>query len=145
MRQVREDVVTTGEMVERIEAVRVQMQTIARFSEDEEVVGAIESLDGQFTDLLMEIVDLRLTGQGQDGVRFGAELLQKLTYLPRGLSVADFPPTNQEAEVKEILHAEMIERGEQLDALLATELRALNEMLAQKGLALIMEDGDRAP
>ena len=48
----------------------------------------------------MEMVDLRLTGQGQEGVRFEAKLLQKLSYLTRGISVADFPPTDQEMEVK---------------------------------------------
>lgn len=141
MKGVREDVVTTGDMVHRIEAVRVQLATLARFNEDEEVAGAIESLEAELVDQLMEIVDLRLTGQGQDGVRFGAELLQKLTYLPRGLSVADFAPTDSELEVKQILHDEMLERGSTLDALLAEDLAALNEMLARKGLTVITDDG----
>jgi hypothetical protein len=141
LRAVREDVVTAGEAIHRIEAVRVQLRTLARFSEDEEVNDAVRALEEQLVDLEMEMVDLRQTGQGQDGVRFGAELLQKLTYLPRGLSSADFRPTDQETEVQALLHVELQEFLRTLDALLQDDLAALNDLLRRKGMVIIADGG----
>jgi photosystem II stability/assembly factor-like uncharacterized protein len=141
IREVRADVVAAGEMIRRMEAVRVQLGTLARFNEDEEVGAALEALQAKVIDLEMEMVDLRLTGQGQDGVRFEAKLLQKLTYLPRGLSVADFPPTDQDLEVKALLRQSLQDFGAALDELLATDLEALNQMLSSKGMTIIADAG----
>ena len=104
LKDVRADVVAAGEAVHRVEALRVQLQTMARFAEDETLSGAISDLEGKLEELQGTLVDLRQTGQGQDAVRFAARLLSKLGYLTNALSVADFPPTDQEMEVKGILH-----------------------------------------
>ena len=90
-------------------------------------------------DIQMNMVDLRLTGQGQDGVRFEAKLLQKLGYLTGAISVADFPPTDQELEVKVLLHEQLREHLEALEALVATEVEALNEMLRARGMLIITQ------
>ncbi len=131
---VREDVVTAGEAVHRVEVLRVQLQTLARFSEDEEVTEAVQALAQKLQDLQMVMVDLRLTGQGQDGVRFGAQLLQKLGYLTRNVSVVDFPPTDQDLEVQQILHDRLLQHMEALEALVDGDLAALNALLRAKGL-----------
>jgi hypothetical protein len=138
---VRQDVVTAGEAVHRIEAVRVQLQTLARFNEDGEVADAVRVLEEKLVQQEMELVDLRLTGQGQDGVRFGAKLLQKLTYLPGGLAGGDFRPTDQQVEVQGLLHAELEEAMRALNALLQTDLAALNDLLRQKGMVIIAQGG----
>lgn len=91
----------------------------------------------RLVDLQMDMVDLRLTGQGQDGVRFGTTLLQKLGYLTGATSGADFPPTDQELEVKAPLHGELREHLEALDALVRDEVAALNEMLPAPGILII--------
>ena len=94
LREVRDDIVTAGEAVHRVEAMRVQLATMSRFADDDALTEAIAALRQQLVDLQMNMVDLRLTGQGQDGVRFGATLLQKLGYLTGAISGADFrPPT----------------------------------------------------
>jgi hypothetical protein len=138
---VREDVVAAGEAIRRLEAVRVQLMTLARFNEDQEVADAVRALDTKLVAQEMELVDLRLTGQGQDGVRFGAKLLQKLTYLPGGLAGGDFRPTDQQAEVQGLLHAELQEATRALNTLLQTDLAALNDLLRQKGMVIIAEGG----
>ena len=88
----------------------------------------------------MEMVDLRLTGQGQDGVRFEAKLLQKLGYLTGGISVADFPPTDQELEVKARLRDMLRDHLSALDALVEGDMAELNRMLRARGM-LIVADG----
>jgi len=137
LRAVREDVVTAGESVERVEALRVQLQTLARFSEDEEVKAAAEALEKALTDLQMNMVDLRLTGQGQDAVRFEAKLLQKLSYLTGGVSVADFRPTDQDLEVQQILHDRLGEHLRAVDVLIGSDLSELNALLRSKGIGII--------
>ncbi len=49
------------------------------------------------------LIELRATGRGQDGVRWGAQLLGKFGYLANGLAGTDFRPTNQQLEVQKVL------------------------------------------
>jgi hypothetical protein len=134
LRAVRDDVVAAGEAVERVEVLRAQLQTLVRFSRDPEVTAAARALEDRLTDLQMNMVDLRQTGQGQDGIRFEAKLLQKLGYLTGGVSVADFPPTDQDREVQRLLHGQLQEHLDALESILASDLVALNDLLASKGL-----------
>jgi photosystem II stability/assembly factor-like uncharacterized protein len=131
---VREDVVAAGKAVHRVEVLRVQLQTLLRFTEDAEVIDAAEELAQKLEDLQSVMVNLRLTGQGQDGVRFGAKLLQKLGYLTRGVSAADFPPTDQDVEVQRILHERLGEHLEAVEALVASDVADFNALLSSKGL-----------
>jgi len=134
---VREDVVTAGEAVRRVEVLRVQLQTLSRFSEDDEVNEAVHELEQKLQDLQMIMVELRSTGQGQDGVRFGAQLLQKLGYLTRNVSVADFPPTDQDMEVQRLLRDQLAEHLSAIDALVANDVANLNALLRSKGIEII--------
>ena len=51
--------------------------------------------------------------------------------------MADFPPTDQELEVKALLREQLREHLEALDALVANEVAALNEMLRARGMLII--------
>jgi len=126
--------VAAGDAVHRVEVLRVQLQTLTRFSEDEEVNEAAQELQQKLEDLQMDMVDLRLTGQGQDGVRFEARLLQKLGYLTGNVSVADFPPTDQDLEVQRLLHDRLGEHLRAVDALVAGDVAAFNALLESKGM-----------
>ena len=139
LRDVRDDVVTAGEAVHGVEAIRVQLETMARFADDDVLTEAISGLQAQLAALQMDMVDLRLTGQGQDGVRFGAKLLQKLAYLSGAIAGADFPPTDQELEVKVLLQEELRAHLAALEALVANEVAALNEMLRARGMLIIAD------
>ena len=127
----------------RVEAMRVQLATVKRFTDDPAVVESIEGVEDKLVEMQMEMVDLRLTGQGQDGVRFGAPLLQKLGYVSGGISVADFPPTNQEGEVKVLLNGMLNEYIERLDEYVSDEVNELNQMLRARGLVIISDSPDR--
>jgi hypothetical protein len=86
----------------------------------------------------MNLVDLRLTGQGQDGVRFGSRLLSKLNYLTGGISGSDFAPTAQAVEVQGILNRDLRTHMQAFDQLLSRDLEALNAMLRTKGMQPIV-------
>lgn len=120
--------------VGRIEQVRVQLEALGRTTTDAEVRGAAAALGAKLVDLEMNLVDLRQTGTGQDGVRFGSKLLAKLGYLGSGLAGGDFKPTDQQVEVQGILKEQMRTHLTMIESVLGTDLSALNAMLRAKGV-----------
>jgi hypothetical protein len=134
---VKEDLEVGAKAVHEIEALRVQLRNLMRFSKDEEVQEAAKAVEEKLVELEMNLVDLRLTGQGQDAVRFEAKLLAKLSYLTGGLAQADFRPTDQEIEVQKILHDRLAEHKSALDGLMAGEVAELNTFLQGKGVDVI--------
>ncbi len=131
---VKADMETGAELVHRMESLRVQLRTLARLSDDPEVTEAAKALEDRIVEEEMELVDLRLTGQGQDGVRFEAKLLSRLSYLTGGMSVADFRPTDQDLEVQGILHRQLTAAAGALDALVAEDVAEFNRLLRSKGM-----------
>ena len=131
---IRADLNEAADAVHRIESVRVQMDAIARVVDDATVKKAAESLQQQLMDLEMNLVDLRLTGGGQDGVRFGSKLIANLGYLANGVSSSDHRPTNQHAEVQTILTGQLRTHLTALDGLLEKELAAFNALLKQQNV-----------
>jgi hypothetical protein len=130
----RRDMEAGADAVHRIESVRVQLDSLARAVEDDSIKSAAAALQQQCVDLEMNLVDLRLTGGGQDGIRFGSKLLSKLNYLATGLAGSDFKPTNQQIEVQGLLAGQLRGHMAQLDGLLAKDLKAFNEMLRTRNI-----------
>ena len=104
---IRKDLNEAAAAVQRVESARVQLQGIIRAVDDTTVRRAASRLAQQLTDLEMNMVDLRQTGTGQDGVRFASKLIAKLNYLANGMSGSDYRPTNQHGEVQGILNTEL--------------------------------------
>ena len=105
-----------------------------RTVDDSTVRRAAGTLVQQLMDLEMNLVDLRLTGGGQDGVRFAAKLISKLGYLANGMSASDHKPTDQHAEVRQLLNTELRTHLTTLDGLIAKELAAFNDLLKQRNV-----------
>ncbi len=137
MFDLRRDLNTAVDAVNQMESVRSQIERLTTLVDDTSVRKAAEQLNRQFTDLEMNLIDLRLTGS-QDGTRYAAALISRLGYLASGLSSADFKPTSQQVEVQNLL----TERGRgysgQLDALLTKDLAAFNEMLRKRNVPNII-------
>jgi hypothetical protein len=130
----RNDLNQAADAVSRIEAARVQIDAIARTVDDTTVRRSAAALAQQLMDLEMNLVDLRLTGTGQDGVRFAAKLISKLGYLANGIGSSDFKPTNQHGEVQRLLNTELRTHLAALDGIIAKELAAFNELLKQRNV-----------
>ena len=128
-----------GAAVHRVESVRLQLQQVQRLSTDAEVVRAIRALDAKLLEVEMKLVDLRQTGQGQDGVRFGSMLISKMGYLANGMSSSDFTPTTQHVEVDGILREQLKQHLAAIDGVLASELAPLNGQLDAKGLPKVVD------
>ena len=81
--------------------------------------------------------DLRLTGTGQDSLRWPRLLYARLTYLARSVGQADARPTDQQAAVREMLSDELAQQEERFGATLAGPLADLNRTLADSGFPLV--------
>ena len=134
---IRADLNLAADAVHQIEGVRVQLDSIARRDADAEAKRAAAAFHQKLMDLEMNLVDLRQTGAGQDGVRFGAKLISKLGYLANGLSASDHAPTTQHVEVQRILNTDLKSNLSALDAFLRTDLQTLNQLLTSRGLPAV--------
>jgi photosystem II stability/assembly factor-like uncharacterized protein len=139
LEELRRDVQTTGGIVNQIEMIRSQIQNLARIIDPSpEVRKAADDLEQKFIALEGTLVELRSTGRGQDGVRWGSKLLGKIGYLANGLASADNRPTNQQLEVQKLLEDRISASGSQLDGLLGKDLAAFNELLRRRNLPVIV-------
>jgi photosystem II stability/assembly factor-like uncharacterized protein len=138
---IRRDLTEAADAVQRLESARVQLQAVIRTVDDSTVRRAARALAQQLTDLEMNLVDLRQTGAGQDGVRFASKLISKLGYLSTGIATSDFQPTNQHGEVQTILNTELKGHLQSLETLLNTSLSSFNELLRQRGVPNILVRG----
>ena len=131
-----------GEWVNTMEAVRVQMQqlttALATDRLNADLKPAVDSVGVKFTDLERAIIDLRQTGQGQDGVRWPTQIAGQLGYLSSGLTAsADAAPTAQQRSVYTVLDKEAKAVKSALDVLVQKDLEALNARLTARGLKTI--------
>jgi photosystem II stability/assembly factor-like uncharacterized protein len=135
----REELNTAAAAVGRIESARVQLEALPRLTSDTAMRRAAAEMNRKLIDLEMNLVDLRQTGTGQDGVRFGSRLISKIGYLANGMATGDFKPTNQHLEVQQILATELRTHLGALNTLMATELAALNEQLKSRNLPVVVD------
>ena len=91
-----------------------------------ELDGALRALEGHF-------FDLRLTGAGQDSLRWKRLLYAKLTYLAAGIGGSDYPPTDQQVAVAHELLTELATHQETMITLRA-DVDAFNQALREARL-----------
>ena len=135
----RDELNTAAAAVSRIESARIQLEALPRLTTDTAMRRAAGAMNQKLIDLEMNLVDLRLTGGGQDGVRFGSKLIAKIGYLANGMAGGDFKPTNQHLEVQQILADQLRTHLRALDALMTGDLVALNDQLRTRNLPIVAD------
>jgi hypothetical protein len=127
-----------GEMIGTIEHVRSQLQSLSTESAaSPDIRQAGDTLERKFMDVEGQIVDLRLTGRGQDEVRYPVKAGGQISWLAGGIGASDFTPTSQQREVQTILNKQVRDTRASLDRLLRNDLAAFNGILKAKGLKTI--------
>src|SRR5262245_21285667 len=96
---IRLDLDNVVDAVNSAELIRGQIANLKNMIQDTELKKAAGELDQKVAAVEGNLVELRATGRGQDGVRFGSKLVQKFGYLANGLQSGDFKPTNQQVAV----------------------------------------------
>jgi hypothetical protein len=136
--EIRRDLETTVRMVNQIELLRRRLYDVAgQLGSDggaKPVTAAAEELDRKLVGIEGHLVELKLTGEGQDTTRWPARLVAKLMYLANGISGNDLAPSTQQVEVHEQFKRQIAGHQAELDRLLAADLAAFNALLRGRGL-----------
>jgi photosystem II stability/assembly factor-like uncharacterized protein len=135
------DLNATADMLNTIETVRVQLQSLdsqlASDRNNADVRTGAESLELKFIGLEGNLLDLRLTGRGQDEVRWPVKLGGQLSYLAGGIASSDFSPTKQQVDVRQLLGKQVRDNRTALELLISRDLVGFNTTLRGRGLKTI--------
>jgi hypothetical protein len=94
----------------------------------------VSDLDKKLIDIEENLIQRRLTGQGQDTVRWPPKLISKINYLANGLASGDFPPTVQQREVHTMLREQLTTVRQRLDDILNKDLDSFNKQLRDRNV-----------
>jgi hypothetical protein len=134
----QKDQAESADVLNTAENVRVQTQALtAQLASDASAASlrtSVDSLEQQFIALEQRIVDLRMTGRGQDEVRYPVKLGGQIDWLAGGVDASDFAPTTQHREVQTILAKQARDNRAMLDKLVGDALAKLNVQLRARGL-----------
>jgi len=136
---IQRDYTASAEMVATIEKVRVQIQAMRGqpTGDNADVRNAGDALEEKFKAVESRIHDLRMTGRGQDGVRWPVRLAGQLQYVAGTIAASDYAPTTSQREVTAVLAKETRDVHALLTALLSKDLNDHNAKLRAKGLKTI--------
>ena len=101
---------------------------------------AADALDEELIAVEEHLFQLKLTGTGQDAIRWPAMHVGKVNHLANGVAVADFGPTDSAREVHALLKERFESYRAEVDQILETSLVEFNEMLREQGLSNVIAD-----
>ncbi len=124
-----------ADMINTIEVVRAQVATLKAVNKDaKDVVTAADSLERKFIATEEKLAQLRITGRGQDLIRYPAKIGEKMVYLINDVGGTDNAPTGPQREVGALLKEQAAAARAELDRLINADLQAFNKLLSDKGL-----------
>ena len=127
------------DMVNTIEVVRAQLATLKAVTKDEKsVAAAADSLEQKFLAVEEQLTQIRITGRGQDLIRYPAKVGEKMIYLLGDVGSTDNGPTGPQREVGGVLKERARNARNELDRLINRDLDDFNRMLQGKGLGGIV-------
>ncbi len=145
MQEIRNDYDAAADAINRIEWVRRQLRDLEAVLESQggadDLIEQAGALEERLIEVEEELIQLRSTGTGQDGVRYPAKIAGKLRHLAGGVETADFRPTDQHQEVQTLLRNALMDARGELAAVLENDLAAFNRLLADRGLNPLISDG----
>jgi photosystem II stability/assembly factor-like uncharacterized protein len=132
-------------IVNEIEWARKQLVDLAARLADLDRGGEVDAELHQLEDRLMELeghfFDLRLTGAGQDTLRWKRLLYARLSHLATRLTRADFRPTDPQLAVLGELRDELDGHARRFEEL-REEVAAFNRLLRDKGIETVILGGE---
>jgi len=132
----------TAATVNQIESLRAQLVALGKELGSDEaskpVRRSADELGEKLSGIEGTLLQLKLTGRGQDDCRWAPMLVQKVDYLFHQLDAsADFPPTTQQTAVQEELKQRGDKAARDFQQLVGKELAAFNGMLREHNIGNI--------
>ncbi|HEY6217217.1 MAG TPA: hypothetical protein VIW74_11140 [Pyrinomonadaceae bacterium] len=136
MLELWKDIDTAARMINQIEVLRSQLEKV----DVPAVKSAVDGFDKKLIEIEETLIQRKLTGQGQDAVRWPPKLLMtKINYLANGLASGDFGPTKQQREVQALLKQQLAEQKQRMDEVLKQDLPAFNKVLADNNVKIVIK------
>ena len=139
MFELRRDLETGSTMVNQIEVIRSQLYKLTLDGTAASLKSAADDLDQKLIAIEEDLIQRKLTGQGQDTVRWPPKLLTRINYLANGLSSGDFPPTKQQREVQQLFKEQMTGLRQRLDRIVNTDLAGFNKLLSENNIKTVIK------
>jgi len=131
------DLSAAVDMVNQMELVRSQLLGLRAVLPAELRAGA-DSLERRFSGLEGELHDLRITGRGQDNIRWPTRAAGQITYLAQGVASSDFAPTAQQRDVRDLLAGQLKAVRGRLDTLVNQDLAQFNGRLKERSVGVVV-------
>ena len=137
--QIATDVNAAVEMINSLEVVRAQIAnvkaTLAADSTQAALRVQADSVDARLRAVEEELLQMHTTGRGQDNVRLPYKMTEKLVYLGTSIGSSDYAPTDAQAQVQTLLHAQLLKLKAQYDGVMGTELAAFRQLMRSRNPA----------
>jgi len=137
----RTDLNKVAEMVNAIESARRQLldlQEALKAKGDQSMTKQIGEMVKKLADLEGNLVQTKVTGNGQDAVRWPAKIGEKLDYLTNTAGTADFKPSDSHAEVYSKLKSELNAQEAAYDKLMKEDFVAFIKMLQNNNIGPVV-------
>ena len=142
IREVRDGMNKTADLINRSEAIRAQIAHLKTFIGDDaaakELIAAGEDVDRKLIAVEERLFNLTATGRGQDFLRTPSQLMEKLAHLADTLQYADFAPTDQQLEVHQLLADQVSANATDLTTVVSKDVATFNEMLRRRNVGTIV-------
>ena len=142
LRLLRADLETVVGMVNEIEWLRRQVLDLKAVAEEtgrvESIASAVDGLDGSLLAVEEHLIQLLLTGTGQDQIRWPTQLAGRIVYLAGVVATSDFRPTDQMREVHDRLHERVEARAAEFAEIVESDLTSVNGALDAAGMPGIL-------
>jgi hypothetical protein len=135
------DIDSAADLINRIEWVRKQLGSLGEVLREDKEAGPLLKAAAELERKLMDVegffFPLDMTGSGDD-LRFQDKFYVKLSFLAYDMNKSDFPPTEQQLEVKEMFERQLTEYRSRLDELVEKDVAAFNAILREKNIPNII-------
>jgi hypothetical protein len=131
--------------VNEIESLRAQLLDLkSAIGTDESatpVKAAADALIAKLIGIEENLIQLKLTGRGQDQWRYTPQLVAKIGYLANGVESSDFQPTTQQVAVHDELKEQAATYSQRLKLLLQQDVTQFNTLLRQRNVPNVIASG----
>jgi hypothetical protein len=139
------DINDVATQINQLEVVRGQLKSLEGISAKDSTYSDLKASTAQLVDKVVtverQLYQMQLTGRGQDGVRWPAQLAEQLLYLASSVGGSDYAPTASQKEVAQLLHARLVKVKAEVEALLKNDVPAFNERLRGRSVHPVISSG----
>ena len=142
---VRRDLDAAVDAVNNAELVRGQLRNLRNLTQDRELRKPIDDLDEKVSALENQLLELRTTGHGQDGVRSDRSWCRRLAIWRIACRAGTSNPTNQQLAVQKDLESKLKTLQGDIGDVLGKDVTTFNERMRGTALPGIAVPPTRRP